>query len=64
MPSKSTFALIESRLRRPLRRAFDIKCQTRRCSEEKNYFFFFFAFLAFLAGAFFFAFFAIVPSQG
>jgi hypothetical protein len=33
--------------------------RSRRCFEEKNYFFFFFAFLAFFA---FFAFFAMLPS--
>ena len=40
--------------------AFDLSCRPRRCSEEKNYFFFFFAFLAFFA---FFAFFAMLPSK-
>jgi hypothetical protein len=60
MPSRPTFALIGIRPRRPLRRALGIRCRSRRCSEEKNYFFFFFAFLAFFA---FFAFFAMLPSK-
>jgi len=60
MPPTPAFALIGLRLRRPLRRCVRLKCRPRRCSEEKNYFFFFFAFLAFFA---FFAFFAMLPSK-
>jgi hypothetical protein len=57
---QTNIALIGIRPRRPLRRALDINYRSRRCSEEKNYFFFFFAFLAFFA---FFAFFAMLPSK-
>ena len=57
---QTNIALIGIRPRRPLRRALGIRCRSRRCSEEKNYFFFFFAFLAFFA---FFAFFAMLPSK-
>ena len=57
---QTNIALIGFRPRRPLRRALGIKSRSRRCSEEKNYFFFFFAFLAFFA---FFAFFAMLPSK-
>ena len=57
---QTNIALIGIRPRRPLRRALGIKSRSRRCSEEKNYFFFFFAFLAFFA---FFAFFAMLPSK-
>jgi hypothetical protein len=60
MPCVPALQLIGLRLRRPLRRCVRLEGRPRRCSEEKNYFFFFFAFLAFFA---FFAFFAMLPSK-